>query len=643
MTFVPLKSAMWGRLATCRRLKIGLFICLALPAFPQDDVILRAMKDELERSRQLRIVSLDAPYFFEYRVEDASVYSVAATMGALIGSNQSAVRIPVVKVRVGDYAFDNTNHIYSDFYAGTRYDPTQLPLENDYLALRQVLWLATDRSYKTAADAIARKRASMKNMNLPEQLPDFSKAEPVQAILPIRRVPINEAQWKDRVVKLSGVFTGYPKVFSSVVDLQTSESTDYLVNSEGTTLRFPEDLTFIRIRAYGLAADGASVRDAEVIQAFEVTGMPADTELRRQAIELANNVTALTQAPAGEAYTGPVLFESRAAAQLFGQLLGDNLKIARKPIAEPGRPAPYLPSELENRIGSRVLPDWMDVVDDPTQTEFHGHTLFGTYLYDMEGVAPKPLTLIEKGVLKTFALTRSPVVKGFENSNGRSRMPGAFGHNGPGFGNLFVRASQTTPAPELKKKLIELCRQRNKPYAILIRKMDYPSSGSIDELRRMSASVAQSGGGTRPVIMPLLIYRVYPDGREELVRGLRFRGLSTRSLKDITAASDENYVFDFMDSPVPFALMGAGNFVTNASVIAPAILFDELELEPVQEDLPKPPIVPPPPLSTQKESDAAKRGADTRVCGLETRLEALAPKHRDESRCSSLTGCATWV
>jgi hypothetical protein len=582
---------------TCRALRflaLGLF--LVSSAFSQDDVILRAMKDELERSRQLRIVSLDAPYFFEYRVEDANVYTVAATLGALVASSQSVIRIPVVKVRVGDYAFDNSNHIYSDFYAGSRYDPSQLPLENDYMALRQVLWLATDRSYKTAADAIARKRATMKNMNLPEQLPDFSKAPSIQALLPIHRVPYNEAQLKDRVVKLSAVFSSYPKILSSGVELQISESTDYLVNSEGTNLRFPEDLAFIRMRAYGLAADGASVRDAEAIQSFEITGIPSDVDLRRQATELANNVTALAQAPAGEAYSGPVIFESRAAAQLFGQLLGDNLKITRKPIAEPSRPAPYLPSELENRIGSRVLPEWMDVVDDPTQTEFHGHTLFGHYLYDMEGIAPKPLTLIEKGVLKTFALTRSPVVKGFESSNGRGRMPGAFGHNGPGFGNLFVRASKTVPAADLKKKLIELCKQQNRPYGILIRKMDFPSSASIDELRRMSASVAQSGGGTRPVILPLLTYRVYLDGREELVRGLRFRGLSTRSLKDISAASDENYILDFMDSPAPFALMGAGNFITNASVIAPAILFDELELEPIQEDLPKLPIVPPPPL-----------------------------------------------
>ena len=586
-----------------RRLAFSLLVSGFSLAPAQDtDPVLRAMKDELQRSRQLRIVSLDAPYFIEYRVEDANNFSVAATMGALVSTNHSVLRVPTVKVRVGDYTFDNTNHIYSDAYTGSRYDPEQLPLENDYRAFRQVLWLATDRAYKTAEEAIARKRSSLKNMNVTEQLPDFSKAPAVQAVEPIvRRNPINETLWKDRIVKLSAIFDGYSEVLSSGVELQTSHASDYVVNSEGTTLRVPEDLAFVRARAYGLASDGTPLRDAEVFQAFEPDQLPVEAELRRGVTEVAKNVAALIQAPAGEAYDGPVLFEARAAAQLFGQLLGDNLKITRKPISDPGRTAPYAPTELENRIGSRILPEWMDVVDDPTQAEWRGHTLLGHYQYDMEGVAPNPLALVEKGTLKTFLLTRTPVVKGFAVSNGRARMPGSFGDRSPAFGNMFVRASQTIPAADMKKKLIELCQQRNKPYGMLVRKLDYPSAASLDEFRRLASSAAQSGA-TRLVSQPLLAYRVYPDGREELVRSVRFRGLSTRSLRDITAASDENYVFDFIDSNAPLALMGAGNFVTTASVIAPAVLFDELEFEPIREDVPKPPIVPPPPLSTESRA-----------------------------------------
>jgi hypothetical protein len=367
--------------------------------------------------------------------------------------------------------------------------------------------------------------------------------------------------------------------------------------------RTPEDLAYVRVRASGLAPDGVAVRDAEVIQAFHANELPDEAELRRQVTEVAKNVAALSQAPIGEAYDGPMLFEAPAAAQLFGQLLGDNFKVTRKPVSDPGRNAPHIPTEFENRVGSRVLPEFMGVVDDATMTQWQGRTLLGHYSYDMEGVAPKPLTLIDKGVLRTYLLTRTPVLKGFDSSNGHARLTGSFGARGPGFGNLIVQSTETEPGAELKKKLIEMCQQRNKPYGILIRKLDYPSSASIEELRRLASGMSQSGG--RPVVLPLLVYKVFPDGREELVRGVQFRGVSTKSLKDIVATSDETYVFNMVDSNAPFALIGAGSYVTSAAVVAPAVLFDELEIEPIQQEVPKPPTVPAPALTSSTGSGPA--------------------------------------
>src|SRR5262249_13227081 len=150
-----------------------------------------------------------------------------------------------------------------------------------------------------------------------------------------------------------------------------------------------------------------------------------------------------------------------------------------------------------------------------TQAQFQGHTLLGHYSYDMEGVAPQPLTLVEKGVLKSFLLTRTPVFKEYPGSNGHARMSGPYGTRSPGYGNLFIRTSQPTPAADMKKKLIEMCTMANKPYGILIRKLDYPSTASVDEL----GQVAQAAGGSHAVVPPLLAYKVYPDGHEELVRG----------------------------------------------------------------------------------------------------------------------------
>lgn len=575
------------------------------------DPVLRAMKDELKRSSQLHIVNLDPAYFFEYRVEDTQSFEATATLGGLISAGEARTRIPMVQVRVGDYNFDNTNHIYSEASSGARYDSGQLPRDDDYAAFRQVFWLATDRTYKAAEDAIARKRSSLKNVNLPDQLPDFSKASPVEAVLPVHRAPVDESQWKNRVAKLSAVFSQYPAVLSSGVDVQISQSINYLVNSEGTVERTAENLASVRIQARALAPDGTSVREGEVIDALEVAGLPSESDLLRQTTAIADHVLALAKAPAGEAYDGPMLFEAPAAAQLFAQVLGDNLKVTRKPVTDAGRTLPYMPSEFENRMGSRVLPEWMTVVDDPSQTEWHGQALVGHYLYDMEGVAPQPLTLVEQGLLKSFLLTRTPVFKASDSSNGHARLAGSFGARAPGFGNMFIRSSETKPAADMKKILMDMCQQRNKPYGILIRKLDFPSMASIEEFRRVIAASGRAGSG-HPVALPALVYKVYPDGKEELVRSVRFSGLNTRSLRDIVAVSDESYVFNFTDSNAPLALMGAGNYTTSSAVVAPAVLFDELELEPIQEEVSKPPIVPAPPLTSETRTSArALRAAPT--------------------------------
>jgi hypothetical protein len=196
-------------------------------------------------------------------------------------------------------------------------------------------------------------------------------------------------------------------------------------------------------------------------------------------------------------------------------------------------------------------------------------------------------------VLKDFLLTRQPVRK-FTQSNGRARLPGGYGANSAAFGALFVRASETVPLAELKAKMIEILKQRDKPYGMLVRKMDYPSSASFEEMRRLLTGSANSGGSAHPVSIPLLAYRVYPDGREELVRGLRFRGFNARSFKDITAASDENHVFEFLDNGAPMALMGSGGVIAQSCVVAPSVLIDDLEMERMEEEHPKVPIVPPP-------------------------------------------------
>ncbi len=558
------------------------------------DPILRAMREEIERSRQLSIVNLDSPYYIEYSLDDLDSFSASASLGGLIGSRHTRVRLPRVQVRVGSYDFDNTNYIFTDLFG--RVGSAGFPLENDLLAMRTFFWLATDQAYKGAVQAIARKRAALQHVTESEVLADLAKAQPTQKILPIRRYRVNQQEWNVRVRQLSAIFAGYPAIIESDVEFQAGQSTAYYANSEGTQYRIPENLSFLRVRGAALAPDGMLVRNGAVICVRDVSDLPSEAELRQRITTLAENLSDIVKAPAGESYIGPVLLEGEAAPQMFAQLLGDNLAMIRRPVSEPNRPIPLGQIEFEGRINSRVLPEWIDVVDDPTQSQWRGRPLLGYYPVDMEGVPPVPLTIIEKGTLKNVLLTRQPV-RGYSGSNGRARLPGNFGAKGATFGNLFIKASQTASVEELKRKLIEICRERNKPHGLLVRKLDYPSTAPLNEIRRMAAGMAQASGGRNPVSLPVLVYRVYADGREELVRGMRFRNLSVRSLRDIVAVSSENHVFDFLDNTAPFAATGGATFVAPATVVAPSVLFDELELERSQEQLPKLPLVPPPSLS----------------------------------------------
>ena len=555
---------------------------------PAPDPLLAAMKDEIARARTITVSNLDAPYFIQYVVDEGDSFSVSASLGGLLARHRNRIRQPAIEVRVGSYKFDNTN--FTGGVRGTRYDLGRWPLDASYPVLRRFFWLATDSVYKGAVETISRKRAALRDLTESNPLDDFSHAQPIQYLHELSRLTIDEDDWAARVRAQSAIFAEYPGLLDSRVDLDAETGGYYVVNSEGTAVRAAENATLLRARAVSQAADGMLLRDAVTFLALDPAHLPGDTVMNAALRGMAQNLEALAKAPKGQDYDGPVLFEGAASAQIFAELLGRNLALSRKPVDARGG---FNASELEGRLGARVLPDSFDVVDDPTQKEWRGRPLFGAYDVDREGVRAQALTLVEKGLLKDFLLTRQPV-HGSSGSNGHARLPGALGAAAAGVGNLFVSSSETIAAGDLKQKLIELVGARGLAYGIVVRKMDYPSTASLDELRR-TFSTAESAA--HPVSSPVLVYKVYTDGREELVRGLRFRGLNVRSLKDILVAGDDSTVFDYADNGAPLALVGAGSYATESCVVAPSIIVDDLELHPVEEELPKLPVAPPPEMA----------------------------------------------
>lgn len=558
----------------------------------QNDAVLDAMKAELKRSMTLSLNQLDKPYFLSYIVDDEHTWSASASFGGLISSNTSDFRVPRLRLRVGDYKFDNSNWTGANA-PGPRYNLRSFPIEDENpLVLRQYLWLATDSAFKGSLQSIARKRAALRNVTVSDELPDLAPVMPFVSIEDYHPVKFDAKSWEERTRRISAVFNEFPNLRNSDVAYSAVDSLHRFVSNEGSSERVQESMGTVEIQASAQASDGMIVRDLDVFYTRDPQQMFPEQELTRAAHTLAEQVLKIAVAPLGDEYTGPVLFEGEASAQLMAEILGRNLHISRKPVAAPGAAAQANSTELEGRRGVRIMPEIFDVMDDPTAPGF-GHEEV-----DDEGVPDKPLSLVEKGVLKDFLRTRQPV-RGYDDSNGHARLTGSYGAEVPLPTNLIIKARETSTISDLKKKLIDLIDQRGLPYGMIVRKMDFPSSASIDEARRI-ISAGSASGSSRPVSLPLYVYRLYPDGREELVRGERFKGINARSLKDILAAGDDSVTFNYLDNGAPFALLGYGSGAAQVSVVAPSLLIDDLEMAKIDDEMPKLPLVPAPLTLSQR-------------------------------------------
>jgi hypothetical protein len=555
----------------------------------RDDVQIRAMADEIARSKTLQLSNLDKPYFIQYSTSDANELSARASLGGLISSQRIHFRAPRVEVRVGDYQFDNTNSIFSRM-ANIR----AFPLDDDYPALRTAFWLTTDSLYKLATDQITRKRNALREISDPDKTADFAIAKPVQIALPSKMLALDQDHWNDAVRQVSGRFVNHPDVLTSAVSVRIISSTYRLVNSEGTEIRIPQDVSELQIRATAIAPDGNKVWNHRFITALDPSGFPRTSELDKAADAVASETEALAKAPLASDYSGPVLFEQAAAAQLIAQVMANATWLPRKPIA----PRESTPRLIENvwasRLGSKVTPDWLSIWDDPAQRDFKGTALAGAYQVDDEGVPAERVALVDKGTLKGFLLSREPV-RDFKASNGHGRLPGAFGSEQPVLGNLFVQADNALSEAKLKAKLLEKIKAEGLKFGLMIRKLDFPSTASYEELESMVRQV-QKDGYFRTLNSPLLAYQVYPDGREELVRGLRFREFSAKNLRDIIAASDHPYVLNYVNNGNSVNHADAGSDATTSSVICPSLIIDDVELARAENEPNKAPVVSAPAL-----------------------------------------------
>lgn len=573
-----------------------LLLWVALPAVAQkQDAVSRAMHDELSRSvARLSLPKLDKPYFIAYRVDDVHSAVISSSLGALTNSNESRIRLLAIEMRVGDYALDNTNFLAMQSLRWNRPGITSsLPLDDDYDQLRRAIWLATDRAYKQAAETLAAKRSVLEHRQGGPALPDFSHQPPFKLEQAPANIKVDVPSLEQLARTVSAVFRDFPNIYVSTVDISIRDAFTRYLNSEGTWFTRPSPLVMLNVAAQVRGPDGLPLQDS-----FQVFGDNPDAiqqaNLVARTRKFAADLEAQRTSPKLDSYSGPVLFQREAAAEVLAQVLAPALTASRFPITDqPQFEAQFQQvmsrfggGSLADRIGGRVLPAGFDLADEPRTATLGTAPLLGGSQVDDDGVSTHEVKLVDHGILKGLLATRVPTEHSKLSTGSRRQL-------GPSPSNLILSVRGGLSEAQLKTELLAQAKQRGLDSALIIRRVGPAGLSWITKLMQSRMS------GSAPLAAE--VYRVFPDGHEERVRPPEVQPMTAADFKDVDAAGDTPFVYNGAYIPLAtsiFGVLGGGGLGdTNPSLVSyvtPSLLFDDVSLKADAGPAPDAPVAPSP-------------------------------------------------
>jgi len=545
------------------------WICPAAdrPAQSSPPAVLTAMQEELDRSVQAYSAADPPAYFLSYTVSDRELANVSGSNGALLSSSQDRARWLEVQSRVGTYKLDDT-HKLGDRPPSWTSPGTNMPIDDDTAVLRREIWRETDRQYRAASQALIKVKTSeqVQVQTAEGAAPDFSSEQPHVSIGPRVEIQVDRKPWEDRVRRYTAEFSKSPAVLNSIATFTALATNQYQVNSEGTKLAFGQIHYRLELFVQSKAPDGMDIERYSNFDWLDPKDAPDDKTVLDSVHQLIKETEALDKAPLANPFAGPTLLTGRAAAVFFHEVFGHRAEGFRQKDVAEGQ-------TFTSKVGEQILPSFISIKDDPTEATLGGHMLLGYYPFDDEGVVATNTQLVDKGVLKTFLMGRNPLVN-VPHSNGHGRRQLGFVPVARQ-GNLIVSSTKTFTFAQLRQQLIELVKQKNLPYGLLIDDI----SGGFTFTGRAQPQAFQ--------VTPLVVYRVFADGRpDQLVRGVDIVGTPLVSLTKIVATGDKPEIFN--------GYCGAESGSVPVSAVAPPILISEMEFAKKETSTDRPPVLPPP-------------------------------------------------
>jgi TldD protein len=588
---------------------VHLILILVAPVTAEEDIIIRAMSDEMARAmEELHMPQAEKPYFIAYSAQDVNSAKVAASLGSLTISNSTKKRTVNVELRVGNYSLDNSNYFSSRRFRGSRTTNNgtiTAPLDDDYLELRRGFWLATDAQYKKAIEDLSAKRADLQTRRRTYNIKDFSKETPTRIADTYTDVKFNINELEQLVREVSLPFKEVPEITSSSVYIETRNTYTRFLNSEGSLFKRFEPQFILTINAEAQAADGLILQDSIRFFGCSVSDLPQKKELLAQVHEIGLRLQKLRDAAYIEHYNGPVLFEGMAAGEIFAQAFAPNLVASRMPISEDSSFEIFLShlvaqidggENLLEKIGRRVLPAFVSLIDDPLIKEYNGMKLVGSFKIDDDAVPSRETKLIERGILKTLLASRVPA-KSIEQSTGSRR---GFG---PAPSNLILTTDKALTDAEMRQALLERVKMLDLDYGIVVRRVGSIGANTFLRTFATMAGAPQSV----PANVLLEVYKVFPDGHEEPVKGMELNGLSQATFRDIVAVGNKPVVYNeqFMSkasSMFSMEMSAHSSDLPVVSYVIPSLLFEEITLTKAAGPFPSPPITESPLIRTSRRS-----------------------------------------
>ena len=534
---------------------------------PEAPAILGTMQSELDRS-MAALSKADPPtYFISYTVADRQYSEVSGSNGALLSSSDNRARWLEVQTRVGSYQQDDT-HKLGDRQPSWTSPGTSTVLDDDLPVLSREIWRETDKQYRAASQALIKVKTNqqVQVQTAEGAAPDFSAEAPRKFVGPRVEMHVDRAPWEARVRKYTAAFSQSPAVLNSIVTFTALAANQYEVTSEGTKLAFGQIHYRLELYVQSKAPDGMDINRYNNFDWLDPKDAPDDKTVLEHVKTMINETEALDQAPLVDPFAGPALLTGRAAAVFFHEVFGHRAEGFRQKDINEGQ-------TFTSKIGEQILPSFISIKDDPTEALFGGQMLLGNYLYDDEGVKAENVQLVDHGVLKTFLMSRSPLVD-IPHSNGHGRRQLGFVPVARQ-GNLIVSSSNAVTNEQLRAKLIELVKAQGKPFGLLIDDI----AGGFTFTGRGQPQAFQ--------VLPLVVYKVFPDGRpDQLVRGVDIVGTPLVSLTKIVATGDKPEIFN--------GYCGAASGWLPVSAISPALLVSEIEVEKKPKGKDRPPLLPAP-------------------------------------------------